>query len=86
VVGLVFERAAGIVAIHFTLMKDGKVVWEKKIERVVTDADPEYTGTLVATIEQAMRVTETDSLRVVLRELLQDLDNSAVGRRNGDQT
>jgi hypothetical protein len=77
VVGVIFERAAGIVAIDFSLTKDGKTVWRRKIEHVVTDADPEYSGGQLVTIEQAMRVTETDSLRLVLRDLLQDLDNSS---------
>jgi hypothetical protein len=77
VVGVIFERVAGIVAIHFSLTKDGKTIWRKKIEHVVTDADPEYTGDQLTMIEQAMRVTETDSLRLVLRDLVQDLDNSS---------
>jgi hypothetical protein len=74
--GFVIGRAAGIVSMHFSLLKNGKQVWEKKIEHVVTDADPEYTGSQVTTIEQAMRVTEADSLRLVFRDLVQDIERS----------
>lgn len=74
--GFLIARGAGIVAIHFTLLKNGNQVWEKKIEHVVTDADPEYTGSQVTTIEQAMRVTEADSLRLVFRDLLREIEMS----------
>lgn len=73
-VGAFFVRIAGITAIRFTLEKDGKVVWERKVERVVTDADPEYTGGQVGFIEHAMRTAMADSLRMVLGDLLKALD------------
>lgn len=43
----------------------------------MTGNDADYTGTQVATIEQGMRVTMSDSLRLVLRDLLHDLDDAA---------
>ena len=43
--------------------RDGMVLMDKKFERVVTDADPEYSGSQVTFIEQAMRATMADSLR-----------------------
>lgn len=74
-VGFIFLRVAGITAIRFQLVRGTEVLYEKRIERVVTDADPEYTGKQVSTIEGAMLRTTADSLREVIRELLSDLDS-----------
>lgn len=73
--GVLFVRVAGIAAVRFSLERDGKVVWERKIEHVVTDADPEYSGSQVTFVEQAMRVTMADSLRLVLRDLLREIES-----------
>lgn len=73
--GVLLVRVAGIAAVRFSLERDGKVVWERKIERVVTDADPEYSGSQVTFLEQAMRVTMADSLRLVLRDLLGGIES-----------
>jgi hypothetical protein len=73
-IGVLFHRIAGIVSIKFTLERGGKVFWDRKIERVVTDADPEYTGSQIGFIEQAMRTTTADSLRLVLSDLLKAMD------------
>jgi hypothetical protein len=43
---------------------------DEKFEKVVTDADPEYTGSQLAFIQQAMRVTMADSLRVLMKNML----------------
>jgi hypothetical protein len=72
--GFVIVRVAGIVALKFTLMRDDQILFTKQIEKVVTDADPEYSGTQVTTIEQAMRRTMADSLRVVLKTVMTDMD------------
>lgn len=73
-VGFIYLRVAGITSLHFTL-KDGEVVlFDRTIERVVTDLDPEYTGGSVGFIEQIMKVLISDSLREVLRELMPALD------------
>jgi hypothetical protein len=74
VTGFLFGTAAGIVSIRFSLLKNDQVVWDKMIEHVVTDDDPEYTGSQVTFIEQAMRTTMSDSLRLVLHDLLSDLE------------
>jgi hypothetical protein len=76
-------RIAGITSLRFTLVDSGKVVFDERIERVVTDADKEYTGAGVGTIEQAMRVTMSDSLRGVITQLLRDLDEKASGDNPG---
>jgi len=73
--GVLLVRDAGIAAVRFSLERDGKVVWERKIEHVVTDADPEYSGSQVTFVEQAMRVTMADSLRLVLRDLLREIES-----------
>lgn len=73
--GFLIARVAGIAAVRFSLERNGSTVWEHKIERVVTDADPEYSGSQVAFLEQAMRVTMADSLRLVLRDLLRELES-----------
>lgn len=79
VVGFIFERVAGIVAVKSSLMKNGDNVWEQQIEHVVTDADPDYTGSQVTFIEQAMRVAMSDSLRLTLRDLLTGIERSQIG-------
>jgi hypothetical protein len=72
--GFIVRRVAGLVAIKFTLRKGGAVVWEQTVERVVTDADSDYTGSSVTTVEQAMRRSMADSLRLVLRDALREVD------------
>lgn len=79
VVGFIYGRAAGIVALNFTVEQRGRTFFKEKLERVVTDADPQYTGSQVSFIEQAMKVTMMDSLRELLRDLLQRLDTAAAG-------
>lgn len=76
--GFVIQRVAGIMSLKFTLVRDGRTIWESRIEHVVTDADDAYTGSQVTTIQQAMRTTETDSLRAVLRNLLGQLQNGDI--------
>jgi hypothetical protein len=67
---------AGISSIHIEVEQNGKRLFERTFERVVTDDDPEYTGWQVTTIEQAMVRTMADSLRELLRDALQQLDQS----------
>jgi hypothetical protein len=61
------------VAIKFTIERNGVVLLEKRYERVVTDADPEYTGSQVTMIEHAMNQTVSDSLRELLRDFLTEI-------------
>lgn len=82
VVGFIFGRVAGITALNITVERDGKVLLKQKFEHVVTDADPEYTGSQAGFIEQAMRVTMADSLRELLRDLLQRLEREAASWRD----
>ena len=76
-VGFLFIRVAGITALNLTIERDGQILFQQKFERVVTDADPQYTGSQVAFIEQAMQVTMADSLRELLRDVLVELDRKA---------
>ena len=78
-IGFLYLRVAGIGALKITAERDGQLLFERKFERVVTDADSEYTGLQVSFIEQAMAVTMADSLRELLREFLTQLDQAAVG-------
>jgi hypothetical protein len=73
-IGFLYLRVAGISAMRFEVRQGDRMLFGEKIERVVTDADPEYTGLRVATIEQAMQRTMADSLRLVLADLLARLD------------
>ena len=73
-IGFFFIRIAGITSLHFTVRDGNTVLFERTIERVVTDADDQYTGSPVAFIEDAMKVLISDSLREVLKELLPRLD------------
>lgn len=75
--GFIGQRAAGIVAISFTLARDGTVKWQMNIEHVVTDADAEYSGSFVTTTEQAMRRTMADAFRLVMRDAVRQIEQSA---------
>lgn len=77
VVGFVYDRVAGITSLHITMERDGKVLLDKQFEQVVTDADPEYTGSQATFIEQAMRVTMADSLRVLMTDMVQQFEAAA---------
>jgi ABC-type uncharacterized transport system auxiliary subunit len=76
-VGFVFLRVAGIASLRVTLEQNGKVLLERKFQRVVTDGDNEYTGSSIGTIEQAMKVTMADSLRELLKDMLKQVDADA---------
>jgi ABC-type uncharacterized transport system auxiliary subunit len=78
-VGFLFLRVAGISAIKITIERDGRPLFEHKFERVVTDADPQYTGSQVTFIEQAMQVTMADSLRELMRDVLTEIERNAGG-------
>ncbi len=82
VVGFIYGRVAGITALNIIIERDGRALFKQKFERVVTDADPQYTGSQVSFIEQAMRVTMADSLRELLRDLLLRLEREAPGWSN----
>jgi hypothetical protein len=70
-------RIVGITSLRFILIDSGKVVFDEKIERVVTDADKEYTGSNVSGMGEAMHMAMSDSLRGVIEQLLRDLDEKA---------
>ncbi len=72
--GFLFVRVVGMSALRVSLERNGKIISEDKFERVVTDADKEYTGSQVSFIEQAMRVTMADSLRELMKEMLQKIE------------
>jgi len=56
------------------VLYDERVLLDGTTERVVTNADPEYTGSRGATIEQAMHRTMADALRLALRDVAMALD------------
>ncbi|WP_446812048.1 hypothetical protein ACH50O_10965 [Methylomonas sp. 2BW1-5-20] len=72
--GFLVARVAGITSLHITFEQNGNVLTDQKFEMVVTDADKEYTGSQVTTIEQAMRTTMADSLRELLKLMLKKID------------
>ena len=74
VIGFLFIRVVGITSLHFTLRDGDAVLYEDTLDRVVTDADEEYTGPYAVYIEEGMQILISDSLREVLRELLRGLD------------
>ena len=61
--------------LHITLRRNGKFFMNEKFEKVVTDADPEYTGSQLAFIQQAMRVTMADSLRELMKNMLGKIES-----------
>jgi len=77
-VGVLFIRVAGIGALKVSLARNGKVLSDHKFERVVTDADKEYSGSQATFIEQAMKVTMADSLRELIKDMLNRFEIEAV--------
>ena len=73
-VGFLLVRVAGITSLHFTLRDGDQVLYESTIEKVVTDADEEYSGSQATFIEQAMKVLISDSVREVFSKLVWELD------------
>ena len=69
-VGFFFIRIAGITSLEFNLREGKLSLLDDRFDRVVTDADREYTGSSVGFIKQAMRITMSDSLRELLRTFL----------------
>ena len=76
-IGFIYLRVAGISALTITVERGGRPLFDHPFERVVTDADKEYTGSQVAFIEQAMAVTTADSLRELMRDVLTRLQQAA---------
>jgi len=81
--GFIVRRVAGIAAIDFTLTHDGTVAWSGTIEHVVTDADAEYSGSFVSTVEQAMRHTMADALHLILRDAAHEIEHFWLVAVNG---
>lgn len=73
-VGFMFVRIAGITSINFTIQKNGKGIFDKLIERVVTDDSPEYSGLQIGFLEQGMRTAMAGSLRLVMKDLLKEIN------------
>jgi hypothetical protein len=74
-IGVIYLRVAGMSRLHITLGRNGKIFMNEKFEKVVTDADPEYTGSQLAFIQQAMRVTMADSLRELMKNMLGKIES-----------
>jgi len=75
--GFFWVRVAGISSLRVILEQNGKVLLDRKFEKVVTDADKEYTGSQVSFIEQAMKVTMADSLRELLKDMFKQFEVEA---------
>jgi hypothetical protein len=82
-VGFLFIRVAGISALRVSLERNGKILFDYKFERVVTDADKEYSGSQVTFIEQAMSVTMADSLRELIKDMLKRFEAEATTWKQG---
>jgi hypothetical protein len=74
VIGFLYDRVAGITSLQISIDRNGQILMDEKFDKVVTDADPEYTGSQVTFIEQAMRVTMSDSLREVMKDALKQCE------------
>lgn len=72
--GFLIIRVAGISALKIAVERNGRTLFQHKFERVVTDADPQYSGSQFTFIEQAMTVTMADSLRELLKDFLGRLE------------
>jgi hypothetical protein len=76
-VGFLFGRVAGISSLRVILEQNGKILLDRKFEKVVTDADKEYTGSKAGFLEQAMKVTMADSLRELLKDMFKQFEAEA---------
>ena len=76
-VGFFFARVAGISSLRVILEQNGKILLDRKFEKVVTDADKEYTGSKAGFLEQAMKVTMADSLRELLKDMFKQFETEA---------
>jgi hypothetical protein len=76
--GFLVVRVAGITSLRIVLEQNGKVLLDRKFERVVTDADKEYSGSQVSFLEQAMSVTMADSLRELQKDMLKQLETEVI--------
>ncbi len=72
--GFFWVRVVGISSLRVILEQNGKVLLDHKFEKVVTDADKEYTGSQVSFVEQAMKVSMADSLRELLKEMFKQIE------------
>ena len=77
IIGFIYMRAAGISAVEVTLQKGDKTLNDQKFQSVVTDADDEYIGSNVGTVEQSMRAVMADSLRVLMRNMIKQLESDS---------
>jgi ABC-type uncharacterized transport system auxiliary subunit len=75
--GFFIARVAGISSLRVILEQNGKTLMDRKFEKVITDADKEYTGSRAGFIEQAMKVTMADSLRELLKDMLKEMEGDA---------
>jgi len=73
--GFMWARAAGIVSLKIELRNQETVVFSKLYEKIITDGSAEYSGSQLTFIEQAMRILMSDSLRVLLQEMVRDLSD-----------
>ena len=73
-IGFLIIRVAGISSLRVTMRRNDKTILARKFEKIVTDADKEYTGSQVTMIEQAMSVTMADSLRELLKNMLRQVE------------
>jgi ABC-type uncharacterized transport system auxiliary subunit len=76
--GFLFVRVAGISALHVKLKQEGKTLLSRKFEKVITDADKEYSGSQVTFLEQAMRSTMADSLHELIGDILEEIENKSL--------
>lgn len=78
VYGVLFARAAGISAVHLKVTRGADTLFAQKFERVVVDNEPEYSGSQVTFIEQAMRTLMSDSLRELSRNFVIQIEKDVV--------
>lgn len=83
IVGFIYGRAVGITALEVAIERKNKPLFKHKFEKVITDADKEYTGSTFTTIEQAMVRTLSDSFRELMKDMLNRFDAEAPGWSSG---
>jgi uncharacterized lipoprotein YmbA len=77
----VITRGAGIVDIVFTLEHNGSQVWQRRFAKVMTDDDPEYSGSQITTLRNGVIHVMGDSLRLTLRDFFPALQAALEEKR-----
>ena len=74
--GMLRITTAGSSAINFVLERNGKIIFQRKYEKVITNFDPEYSNFQFASQKTGRTHVMADSFRVLLKDFLPQLQEA----------